>query len=121
MGSVQFTVKYHSRLIILVSITNQAEEANRRNKLISSTSLYPLHYFLPGAPAITSMLDYYLKHYINPIFGKKKKNTELKKVDKQKGPCKDVSISVGRKKKATTEGGGWDLGGKGDTEGKRRT
>ena len=36
-------------------------------------------------------------------------STELKKVDKQKGPSEDVSILLGREKKAIT-GGGWRKG-----------
>jgi hypothetical protein len=49
-------------------------------------------------------------------------STELKKVNKLKGPSQDTSVPLRREKKASTrgEGGGRDLGGKMDKEGKRR-
>jgi hypothetical protein len=61
---------------------------------------------------------------IHPKEKKKEKNpyriheiqsTELKKVNKPKGPCEDISVALGREKKAITSGeGGKDLGGKVD-------
>jgi hypothetical protein len=40
---------------------------------------------------------------------------ELKKLNKLKCPSEDVSVLLGREKKAITSGkGGWDLGGKAD-------
>ena len=42
-------------------------------------------------------------------------STELKKVNKLKGPSEDASVPLGREKKAITSGeGGRDLGGKVD-------
>ena len=42
-------------------------------------------------------------------------STELKKVNKLKGPSEDASVSLGREKKVTMrEEVGRDLGGKGD-------
>ena len=46
--------------------------------------------------------------------------TELKKVNKLKGPSEDTSVPLGREKKAITSGeGGRDLGGKVDGVGRR--
>jgi hypothetical protein len=46
-------------------------------------------------------------------------STELKKVNKLKGPSEDTSVPLGREKKAITSGEGErDLGGKVDGEGK---
>jgi len=45
-------------------------------------------------------------------------STELRKVNKLKGPSEDTSVPLGREKKATTVGeGGRGLRGKGDGEG----
>jgi hypothetical protein len=44
-------------------------------------------------------------------------STELKKVNKQKGPSEEASVPLGREKKAITR----DEGGKGDVGAKRRT
>jgi hypothetical protein len=46
-------------------------------------------------------------------------STELKKVNKQKGPSEDASIPLEREKKTIT--GGRDLGGRGEGKGKKRT
>ena len=60
---------------------------------------------------------YYPKSYRIPRI----KSTELKKVNKQKGPSEDASIPLRRKRKAITEGQGskWP-GWKRREEGKRR-